>query len=361
VTGKKKIAVGLSGGVDSAVTAALLLRAGHAVCGVTMQFWTGKIKFKSVRPSACFGPGEAEDIASAREVAAILGIPHKVIPLAGEYEAKVLGYYRAEYLAGRTPNPCVVCNALIKFGALWDALESAEVKYDLLAMGHYARVEHDAPAKIFRLRQGIDQSKDQSYFLHRLSQRQLARAILPLGNMRKKDVIAEALKMKLPRVAERKQSQDFIESADHGPLFEGQNVPPGKIIDARGRQLGLHRGLVHYTIGQRDGLGISAGERMYVKKISARDNTIVIGKRDELMATETVIRDVHWISGFPPDREFACTVRLRYRHGGVHSRVALAGNDAARIIFDEAQFAATPGQAAVFYDGDEVLGGGWMA
>lgn len=361
MTGNKRIAVGLSGGVDSAVTAAGLLRAGHEVCAVTMQFWTGKLKFHASKRAACFGPGEAEDIETARAVAAFLGIPHKVIPLAGEYEARVLDYYRAEYLAGRTPNPCVVCNALIKFGALWDALESAGVKCDLLAMGHYARVEYDAPAKIFRLRRGIDPSKDQSYFLHRLNQRQLARILLPLGPRLKRDVIAEAKKMKIPRVTEKKESQDFIESADHGPLFEGQNVPPGKIIDTRGRQLGSHRGLIHYTVGQRDGLGVSAGERMYVKEISTGDNAIVIGKRSELLAAAALIKDINWISGSPPSKEFSCVVRLRYRHGGVQSKVTLMEKDRAKILFEEAQFAVTPGQAAVFYRGDEVLGGGWIA
>ncbi len=359
----KKIAVGLSGGIDSAVTAALLLRTGHEVCGVTMQFWNGKINFQPNGSAACFGPGEAKDIDAAREVAAFLGIPHKVIPLAEEYEAKVLNYYREEYIAGRTPNPCVVCNALIKFGALWTALERFGVNCDLLAMGHYARVEHDAASGIFRLRQGTDKSKDQSYFLHRLNQQQLARIILPLGERLKRDVISEAKKLNIPRVTDKPESQDFIESNDHTALFAGKPVRPGKIMDTEGKVIGTHRGLIHYTIGQRDGLGVCAGQRMYVKEIRADINSIVIGKRNELLTPETSVKDINWISGKPPGKKaekITCLVRLRYRHTGVQAKVTLTENDRARVVFNEPQFAVTPGQAAVFYIGDEVLGGGWI-
>lgn len=357
----RKIAVGLSGGIDSAVTAAILLKEGHDVHAVTMQFWSGRIKLQANGRAACFGPGEKEDIEAAAEVATFLGIPHTVIPLAEEYEQKVLNYYRREYLAGRTPNPCVVCNALIKFGALWDALEKSSLNCDRLAMGHYARVEHDAPTGLFRLRQGTDLSKDQSYFLHRLNQAQLARILMPLGPRLKSDVIAEAVKMKLPRVTEKPESQDFIESNDHAALFDGNSVQPGKTVDSEGKNIGTHRGLIHYTIGQRDGLGISAAQRMYVKEIHAATNTLVIAGREKLMEAEATVADIHWISGKTPGNEFTCLVRLRYRHSGVRATVTLEKEKKARIIFNEPQFAVTPGQAAVFYLGDEVLGGGWIS
>jgi len=357
---KRKIAVGLSGGIDSAVTAALLCRAGHAVHAVTMQLWSGRVKLQPNGSAACFGPGEAGDIAAAQEVAAFLGIPHKVIPLAEEYEQKVLNYYRREYLAGRTPNPCIVCNALIKFGALWDSLERSGLNCDFLAMGHYARIEHDAAAGIFRLRQGIDASKDQSYFLHRLNQAQLAKILLPLGTRLKRDVIALAKEWKIPRVTDKKESQDFVESDDHTALFDGSKIRPGPIMDARGKIIGTHRGLIYYTIGQRDGLGISAGQRMYVKEIRAGDNTIVVGEHNDVLAAETMVDNVHWICGTPPEKDFTCLVRLRYRHTGIQARVTLADKNQARIVFNAPQFAVTPGQAAVFYQGDEVLGGGWI-
>jgi tRNA-specific 2-thiouridylase len=358
---RKKIAVGLSGGVDSAVTAALLCREGHKVCAVTMQFWSGRIKLETNGGSACFGPGEAEDIAAAQEVAAFLGIPHQVIPLAEEYEEKVLNYYRHEYLAGRTPNPCIVCNALIKFGALLPALERFGINYDLLAMGHYARIDHDAATGIFRLRQGIDAHKDQSYFLHRLDQSQLAKICLPIGVWLKRDVIAEAKKLGLPRVTGKPESQDFLESNDHAAIFDGNQIRPGPIVDTGGKIIGTHRGVIYYTIGQRDGLGICADRRMYVKEIHADTNTIVIGGRDELLMSEASVADVHWICGTPPAKEFICLVRLRYRHDGAQATVTLTNEKRARIVFNEPQFAVTPGQAAVFYLGDEVLGGGWIS
>lgn len=359
--GRKRIAVGLSGGVDSAVTAVLLIREGYDVQTVTMQLWSGKIKLQPNGSAACFGPGEAEDIAAAQEVAAFLGIPHKVIPLAEEYEEKVLNYYRHEYLAGRTPNPCVVCNALIKFGALWDSLERFGVNCDLLAMGHYARVEHDPAAGIFRLRQGFDASKDQSYFLHRLNQAQLAKILLPLGTRLKRDVIALAKEWKIPRVTDKKESQDFVESNDHAALFDGNPVRPGPIMDANGKVIGTHRGLIYYTIGQRDGLGINAGQRMFVKEIRAGDNAIVVAERNDVMMSQTLVKDINWIHGTPPGQEFTSLVRLRYRHDGVQAVVTLLNEKDAQIAFNDPQFAVTPGQAAVFYFGDEVLGGGWIS
>lgn len=357
---KKRIVVGLSGGVDSAVTAAILRRDGHEVQAVTMQFWDGRFDFQSKNRSACFGPGEAEDIAAAQEVAAFLGIPHTVIPLAEEYEGKVLNYYRCEYLAGRTPNPCVVCNALIKFGALFPALEKAGIDCDQIAMGHYARVDYDDRKSIFRLRQGIDASKDQSYFLHRLNQAQFAKMLLPLGTRLKRDVSALAKEWKIPRVTERKESQDFLESDDHACMFDKNSVHPGPILDINGKKIGTHRGLIHYTIGQRDSLGISAGQRMYVKEIRAADNAIIVGERHDIMTSQTSVKDINWICGTPPAQEFACLVRLRYRHAGALATVTLDDKNQALVAFNESQFAVTPGQAAVFYSGDEVLGGGWI-
>ncbi|MDD5483543.1 MAG: tRNA 2-thiouridine(34) synthase MnmA [Kiritimatiellae bacterium] len=355
---KRRIAVGLSGGVDSAVAAALLKRAGYEVLAVTMQLGSGRISFDDKKCSACFGPGQAQEIDAARAAAAYLEIPHAVIPLADEFEDKVLGYYRREYLAGRTPNPCVVCNALIKFGALREAAAKTGFNCGLLATGHYARVDYDARQRLFLLRQGIDPAKDQSYFLHRLNQAQLAAIVFPLGDRLKRDVIAEAKRIGLPRVTEKKESRDFLQKDDHSFLFAGHPGRPGPILDTKGKRIGTHRGIIHYTIGQRSGLGGGAGRR-YVKEIRAKNNTIVIGERNEILALQTSVRDINWIAKKPPAKEFAGLARLRYRQAGVHCQVTTE-NSGARVVFDEPQFAVTPGQAAVFYRGDEVLGGGWI-
>ena len=355
------IAVGMSGGVDSSVTAWLFKQQGHHVVGVTMSIWDGSIDLPDEGRSGCFGPGEARDLECARAVAARLGIQHITVPLAEAYRRCVLDPFRASYRAGRTPNPCVVCNQLVKFGALLDQTRAIGVAFDSFATGHYARVALDASRSIHTLHRGADKSKDQSYFLARLTQAQLSQVLFPLGGMVKSDVVKLAREAGLGDIADRDESQDFIESDSYAPLFDKPDDRPGPLVDTTGRMLGQHRGLVHYTVGQRQGLGVATGERLYVKELRAVDNTVVLGRHDEVFSPACRVESVNWISGTPPTGEITCFVRLRYRHPGVQAQLRPLPDGDWLATFAEPQFAVAPGQAAVFYQDDEVLGGGWIA
>jgi tRNA-specific 2-thiouridylase len=356
-----KVAVGMSGGVDSSVTAWLLKNQGHEVIGLTMQIWDGSVPLPDEGRSGCYGPGEARDLEAARDVARRLGIRHVVVPLAEAYTRCVLDPFRASYRAGRTPNPCVVCNQRMKFGLLLDQARKMGESFDAFATGHYARVSFDAAAGRFVLRCGVDAAKDQSYFLSRLTQDSLRQALFPLGEMTKPEVVRLAREAGLGDVADREESQDFIESDSYAPLFDSSDNRPGPIVDTAGQVLGTHRGIVHYTVGQRQGLGIATGDKRYVKELIPETNTVVLGAREEVFRSECRIEDPNWIRGDPPPDGAACHIRLRYRHPGVGAILAPLPDGAWRAVFAEPQFAVAPGQAAVCYAGDEVLGGGWIA
>ncbi|MCX7007539.1 MAG: tRNA 2-thiouridine(34) synthase MnmA [Kiritimatiellaeota bacterium] len=354
------IAVGMSGGVDSTMAAWLLKQQGHQVLGLTMQIWDGSINLPDAGRSGCYGPGEARDIAAAEAAAKQLGIPHHVIGLTEEYKEWVLDYFRAEYRAGRTPNPCVVCNHRLKFGLLLERAQASGVVFAKFATGHYARVETDATTGLVRLLRGVDPKKDQSYFIARLTQTQLRGLAFPLGAMQKTEVLQLACANGFAEVAAKDESQDFIESEDYSPLFKAGESRPGPIMDTAGKVLGKHRGIIHYTIGQREGLGVASAYRLYVKEIRAATNTIILGQRDEVLTGSCRVADVNWISGTPPPDGTECLARLRYRHTGAAAKLIAEPGGEWRAEFAEPQFAVTPGQAAVFYAGDEVLGGGWI-
>lgn len=355
-----RIAVGLSGGIDSSMTAWLLKRQGFDVVGLTMQIWDGSIPLPDEGRSGCFGPGEARDIESAAAFAARLGIPHHVVPLAAEYRATVLDYFRTEYLAGRTPNPCVRCNRTMKFGFLLERARRLGVDFRFFATGHYARCDWAPDRGRFLLRRSVDAAKDQTYFLSHLDQAQLGTLILPLGGLTKDGVRALACEAGFPELAARPESQDFIEADDYGVLFGKGDARPGRMVDREGRILGEHRGIVHYTVGQRKGLGIGgAGDPYYVVALDAMTNTVVVGRRDELQATRVRAAAVNWIaSAEPPPGPFRADCRIRQRHPGAPAAVTPDAAGGFEAVFDEPQFAVTPGQAAVLYDGDLVLGGG---
>lgn len=349
-----RIAVGLSGGVDSSVAALLLLREGHDVAGVLMKLWHGPESEAPVK-SACYGPDEAADIRDATAVCARLGIPLSTIDCSRSYEDLVLRDVRDAYAAGQTPNPCVRCNPLVKFGVLPEAARAAGLLFDRFATGHYARVERDERLGRFVLRRGADEAKDQSYFLYRLTQAQLATALFPLGGLTKTRVRALAREAGLP-VHDRKESQDFY-GGDLGDLV-GLGAGEGDIVGRGGRVLGRHRGLTRYTIGQRKGLGIAWPEPLYVLAIDAGANRLVVGPRSETLGRGLVVRDCVW--GPFDDLAAPANVRVKVRSGGrlVPARISPLGGGRARVELAEPLSAIAPGQSAVFYDGDVVVGGG---
>jgi len=354
--GKISTAVGLSGGVDSAVAAALLVEAGYEVTGLTMRIWDGPETGQAGCRQGCYGPGEGEDIAACEALCARLGIPYRVVDLSREYEETVLEYFRGEYLRGRTPNPCVLCNHVMKFGFLLDRARIEGLRFDLFATGHYARIQERNGRPC--LRTAADPAKDQSYFLHRLGPEVLGKVVFPLGGKTKAEVrdIARALGLK---VAEKPESQDFVSGGDYSAVFEGRESPPGDIVDAEGRTLGRHRGIHHYTIGQRRGLGISSGpEPLYVWSLDSDRNRVVVGPghglfADGLEAEDTVLSDPA-LEGGP----FPCRVRIRQNHAPADAEATVRGGSA-RVLFHTPQRAVAPGQSAVFYDAEGfVLGGG---
>lgn len=350
-----KIVVGMSGGVDSSVAAALLKQQGHDVTGVTMKIWSGEAAAVTGR-HGCYGPADTEDIADAARVAASLGIPHHVIDLTGDYKHEVLDYFCDEYLAGRTPNPCVRCNHLIKFGVLVTKARQHGLAFERFATGHYARVEHDPATGRYLLQKARDAKKDQSYYLSALTQEQLSMCLFPLGDMTKDEVRRLALDFGLD-VARKPESQDFAEMG-YESLLPGQGKP-GPVVDAAGKVLGTHRGIQFYTIGQRKGLGIASEKPLYVVAIDAASNTVTVGGREQVYASECAISGINWISVAAIAAPTRFRVKIRYAHQEADATVTpLPGGDSVHVQFDTPQLAIAPGQTAVFYDGNTVAAGG---
>lgn len=352
----KVVVVAMSGGVDSAVAAALLKQAGYEVIGITLNPWVevpGRGPVVGPRRRSC----SPEDVLDAREVAARLGIPHYVFSVQAEFRRWVLDYYVAEYRRGRTPNPCLPCNRQVRFGLLLS--KALALGADYLATGHYARIRRDADG--YHLLRAADPQKDQSYVLYSLGQFELSRTLFPVGEYTKAQVREVAARLGLP-VADKPESQDFcfLGGLDYRDWLAVQAVggPPGPIEDLSGRKLGEHRGIMFYTVGQRRGLGVAAGVPLYVVAIDPARNAVIVGPESALYRDTLEAEDVSWVSGRAPTGPVRVAARIRYRAPEAPATLEPRTDGSVLVRFDEPQRAPTPGQAVVFYRGDEVLGGG---
>lgn len=349
-----RVAVGVSGGVDSAVAAHLLKEKGYEVFGVTMKIWRGT-PFPAAMKDACYGPHEIHDIESARRICAHLGIGFHILDCSESYEKAVLQDFSREYLCGRTPNPCVRCNQLIKFGKLPMLLRESGLQFDCFATGHYARVTLNEERKRFLLKKGVDPRKDQSYFLYRLSQMQLSQALFPLGELVKGRVREIARTAGLP-VHDKKESQDFY-PGDPGDII-GRETGQGEIVNKQGEVLGRHRGIWNYTIGQRKGLGISHTEPLYVIAIDPDKNRIIVGTEGDTYRGSCVTRDLNWIAIDGISSPLRVEAKIRSTAKPAWATLVPLDPERVHVAFDEPISAVTPGQSTVFYQADDVVGGG---
>ncbi len=349
------VAVGMSGGVDSSVAAAILKKDGYNVIGITMEIWDGAIEVQESNKHACYGPGEDEDIEEATKVCKQLDIPYHVFDLKKEYKKYVLEYFREEYLAGRTPNPCVVCNHRLKFGFLIDRAKEAGLEFDYFATGHYAKI-HSEDGQYF-LKKAKDLSKDQTYFLKSLTSKQLEKIIFPLGDMHKVEVRQVAESMKLV-VAERAESQDFIAGGDYSPLFNDGEIKPGEIVNDKGEVLGQHKGIIHYTVGQRKGLGLSHPTPLYVLRLDAKKNKVVVTDKESLFFNGLIATDVHLNLPELFNEPVKVKARIRQKHTESVAVISKLEDNKVQVMFELPQLSVAPGQSVVFYNDDIVLGGG---
>ena len=346
-----RIAVAMSGGVDSSVAAALLQAQGHDVVGITLQQWPRADLEEGARHGGCCSLSAVED---ARRVAAVLGIPYYCWNLEREFGERVIEPFHRDYLEGRTPNPCVRCNAFVRFDLMLGRV--LDLGFDGLATGHYARVIHGSRGP--ELHAGVDPAKDQSYMLYHLDRERLGRLFFPLGGMTKAEVREHASEFGLP-VAAKPESQEicFIPRGETAAYLERRlPVEAGAVVDSGGRELGSHRGTALYTVGQRAGFGsLREAGPWYVLRIEARENRLVVGRREELATSEVALRDLTFVAA-PPSGPMTCQARLRY-----HSPAVPATLDGERLVLDEPFLGAAPGQSAVLYEGTRVLGGGIIA
>jgi len=354
-----RVLVAMSGGVDSSVTAALLKDEGYEVIGVTMQILP-KDQTDEEQFGGCCGLDAIED---AKRVANRLGIPHYVLNFRKIFREKVISNFCEEYRQGRTPNPCIRCNRYIKFDALLKKAKGLGVDY--IATGHYARIEYDGQRKRWLLKKGVDSKKDQSYVLYVMTQEQLKQTLMPIGNFTKDRVRQIAKEKDLP-VANKSESQEicFIQDNDYGKFlkeYAHEKAKPGLIVNKEGEIIGEHKGIIFYTVGQRKRIGITSKEPLYVIALDRERNTVVVGKREDVYGDELIANDTNFIAMRELRDVIKVDAKIRYRHQASPATVVPLNKDKVQVKFEQPQWAITPGQAVVFYNGDIVVGGGTIA
>jgi tRNA-specific 2-thiouridylase len=354
-----KIAVAMSGGVDSSVAAAILKEQGHEVMGLSMRLWNNNQGNQPCASRCC----SLDDLLDAANVARKLDIPHYVVDLKNEFRQKIFTYFLNSYCRGKTPNPCIYCNSQIKFHCL--LMFSKEAGFDKIASGHYAQVEFSPQRKRYVIKKGKDRDKDQSYFLFNLSQEQLAQIVFPLGKLRKQEVRSIAEKLSLP-VAKKDESQEicFVKNGSYIPFIEfymTSHLPkPGDIVDLEGNAIGKHKGIHRYTVGQRRGMGVAHKSPLYVINIDAEKNQIIAGPAEQTYNDKLIAEKLNWVSIERLSQPIEVMAKIRYRHSGAKALVYPQKNGLVLVEFKKPQRAITPGQAVVFYQADLLLGGGWI-
>ena len=353
---KQRVVVGMSGGVDSSAAAALLLEQGYDVIGITLKLWPQDCVSRA--EDKCCGPQAVTD---ARSVSHKLNIPYYLVDEAEDFQKQVINYFAEEYKAGRTPNPCVMCNERLKFGTLIN--RAIQLGAEKIATGHFARVERREDGR-YLLKRGRDQRKDQSYFLFSLKQEQLARTLFPLGELTKSDTRDTARHCGL-KTADKEESMEicFVPDKDYGRFLRQANLVQkhqGDIVDLHGRVLGKHDGIEFYTIGQRKGLGLTSPKPLYVIELDAANNRVIVGDDSALDRDELTVERCNWIPFAEPPGSFDAVAKIRYNHPGTPATVTPLTNGAAKAKLHSPQRAITPGQACVFYQDDLVVGGGWI-